>query len=405
MTRLLTIAWRNVWRHPARSMVIIMSVALGLWAGMFVMSFYVGFGEERVASAIETEISHIQIHHPKFKDDEDVRFSIPNAARVTSVVRSLPQVAAISPRLIARGMIGSANGSTGVEVNGVDPQDEARVTKLPTKLIDGKYFPGQKHNELLVGQKLAQKLKARIGSKLVVTLLDTSGNIVAGAFRVAGIFRTKNEPYDERNVFALSSDLDGLFGVDSLCTEIAVLLHTSTQVDTVAPELAKKFPQLLVQDWRSISPELDLVVSSIDMTMYIFMGIVLLAMAFGIVNTMLMAVLERTREIGMLIALGMNRRRVFGMIVSETFFLVLVGCPVGMLMTFATVSYFGKYGIDISAFQQSLRAFGYEDVVYPKLGAEHYVLVLVLVAVTAFLSAMFPARKALKLQPAEAIRK
>jgi ABC-type antimicrobial peptide transport system permease subunit len=139
--------------------------------------------------------------------------------------------------------------------------------------------------------------------------------------------------------------------------------------------------------------------------LYVFVAIILFALAFGIVNTMLMAVLERSREIGMLMAIGMNKRRVFLMILLETSFLVLSGVPFGLVFGALTNLYFGSVGIDLSVFAKAYESFGFGTTVFPKLMLRHYLQMLLLVAITAMLSSLFPARKALALNPSEAIRK
>jgi ABC-type antimicrobial peptide transport system permease subunit len=154
-----------------------------------------------------------------------------------------------------------------------------------------------------------------------------------------------------------------------------------------------------------LQPELGLTISVGDQMVFIFMGIILLALAFGIVNTMMMAVLERTREIGMLLALGMNKFKIFVMILLETFFLILAGCPIGILLAFATIAISQKTGIDLSQFSQTYSSFGYNSIIYPSLTARQFGIVVLLVLITALFSALFPARRALKLNPAESLKK
>jgi ABC-type antimicrobial peptide transport system permease subunit len=153
------------------------------------------------------------------------------------------------------------------------------------------------------------------------------------------------------------------------------------------------------------APEMNLIVSSSEQSMYIYLSIIMLALAFGIINTMLMAVLERTREIGMLMALGMSRVKVFMMILLETCFLVLTSTPIGLLLAAGTVGYYGHYGIDRSDAKAALQSFGLSEIIYPVLITSNYITILELVIITAFVSAIFPARKALSLNPSEAIRK
>ena len=154
-----------------------------------------------------------------------------------------------------------------------------------------------------------------------------------------------------------------------------------------------------------ISPELGLTISVGDQMVFIFMGIILLALAFGIVNTMMMSVLERTREIGMLLALGMNKFKIFMMILLETLFLIIAGCPVGILLAFVSIGITQRTGIDFSNFSEAYSSFGYSSIIYPSLTARQFGIIMLLVFITALFSALFPARRALKLNPAESLKK
>jgi len=402
---IIKVAWRNIWRHKMRSLVIIASVVVGLWAGLFLMGFYYGTSEQRVNTAISQEISHLQIHNPDFKTDYEVRYVIPGADTLIAEIAGMPEVKSVAGRTITRAMASTASGSSGILLNGVDAVAEDSVTQLRSKVIEGEYLESDKRNRMLVGQKLADKLKLKMGSKAIFTFLDKDQAIISAAFRVEGIYKTQNTPYDEMNVFIRKEELNELIGLPGSSNEIAILLISNKVIQPVYQKLKDENADLLVETWREISPEMDLIVSVTDQSMYIFMAIILLALAFGIVNTMLMAVLERTRELGMLMALGMKRSGIFFMILWETIFLVMAGCPFGVLFSIITVYYTGKYGLDLSVFQDSLASFGYASIIYPKLETYHYVVMLLMVAATAIISSIFPARKALKLEPADAIRK
>ena len=384
---------------------IIASVAAGLWSGLFLMAFYYGTSEQRVNTAISREISHLQIHNPEFKKDYEVRYVIPGAQGIVEDIARMPEAKSVTGRTVSRAMASTAGGSSGIMLNGIDPVTEDSVTQLRSKIIEGDYLDSGKRNRMLVGQKLADKLKLKLGSKAIFTFLDKDLSIISAAFRVEGIYKTQNTPYDETNVFVRKEELNALIGLPGSTNEIAILLESNKVIQPVDDRLKSKHKDLLVETWREISPEMDLIVSVTDQSMYIFMAIILLALAFGIVNTMLMAVLERTRELGMLMALGMRKSGIFFMILWETIFLVMAGCPFGVLFSIVTVYYTGKYGLDLSVFQDSLASFGYAAIIYPKLETYHYVVMLVMVAATAILSSIFPARKALKLEPADAIRK
>lgn len=401
---LIKIAWRNVWRNKTRSLVITAAVAIGVWAAIFLSSFYTGMMEQRIRSAIETEISHLQLHHPEFKKDYDVQYFISEPENRLQQVEQNPLVKAASGRVIIKGMIATASGSSGITINGIMPAEESKLTQLDKKIISGKYFSAKPY-EIIISEKLMQKMKLKQNGKAILTFQDKDGNLASGAFRVAAVFKTINLPYDESNVFVKINDVDTLAGIKGKYNEIAVLLHSSKDVEQYKTELQKSYPAESVETWMEISPEMDLLVSSGDQIMFIYMGIIILALAFGIINTMLMAILERTREIGMMLALGMNRLKVFKMILLETIFLVLAGAPPGVLLALTTVAYTRKTGIKLEQFSAAYSSFGISSTVYPGIDARQVVIMLIMVVVTAIIAALFPAARALKLKPAEAMRK
>lgn len=401
---LIIIAWRNLWRHRTRSLAIITSVALGVWAGAFIVSLYYGMGNERVRIAIEQEVSHIQVHHPKFRDDHDVVFNFALDS-LEAALRHTPGVKAFSLRTTVQGMLANASASNGVQVNGVDPDAEDKTRGLKNFVIDGGYFEAEKKHQVLVGKKLADKMKLAPGNKIVLTFQDIEQNITSGAFRIAGIYETANAPLDERNVYVRRGDLDDLLDTPGRGTEAAVLLTDESELPAAMAALTRQLPGLEVQDWRAISPETALVMSSLDISSSIIIAIILIALAFGIVNTMLMAVLERTREIGMLMAVGMTKLRLFGMVVLETLLLTLTGCPIGFGLAWLANAWLSKTGIDLSAIAENLlKGFGYGAVIYPDLPGDKVWQIIQIVFVTALLASVFPAWKALKMRPAEAIR-
>jgi putative ABC transport system permease protein len=230
------------------------------------------------------------------------------------------------------------------------------------------------------------KLKPR--SKLVLTFTDTSGNMVSSAFRVAAIYQSDNAPLDEKNVYVNQDELNVLLGIQNSFHEIVILLKNDADVKKAQQELQQKFPAYQIESWREISPETDLLVKTVDQYSYIIMFIIMFALAFGIVNTMLMAILERTREIGMMVALGANHIKIFLLIFLETIFLTLAGTPVGVFIGWATTAYFNKHGLDLAG-----------------MGREKLSGILLIVIGTALISCLFPAIKALKLQPVEALRR
>ena len=402
---LVKIAGRNIWRSRKRSLIIITAVSIGLWAGIFMMAFYNGMIEQRISSAIADELSHIQLHHPEFRKEYEIKYLLPQGKKILKTIAKDSQIKAAAGRIIIKGMIASASGSSGITINGVMPKEEQALTNLNEKIIKGNYFDPKKTNQIILSEKLRKKLKLNLNKKTILTFQDKQGNLASGAFRITATYKTINGPYDDSNVFVKITDIDSLAGIPNELNEIAVLLQSNQLLDEVQSKLNQKFPKTEIKNWMEISPELGLTISVGDQMVYIFMGIILLALAFGIINTMMMAVLERTREIGMLLALGMNKFKIFMMIVLETLFLILVGCPVGILLAFATIAITQQTGIDFSQFSEAYSSFGYSSIIYPSLTARQFGIIMLLVFSTALFSALFPARKTLQLNPAESLKK
>jgi putative ABC transport system permease protein len=402
---LFKIAWRNIWRNNVRSLVVIASVAVGLFAGMFIMAFFEGMAKQDVDNTVETQLSHIQVHNPLFIDDKAVNYTIENGRVITGTLKKDINVKAVSGRLITTGMIASSSTATGVEIHGIVPSDEKAVSGISQDIIAGVYFTGVKKNEIVIGKKLAEKLAVKLHNKIVLTFQSKTGDLTAGSFRIAGIFRSRNSTFDETTVFTSYDDLVAILVTRNEIHEIAIILKDGQKVDQVAKVFKKEYPKLLVQTWAELSPQMAMITSVIDQAMYIIIGIILLALMFGIINTMLMAVLERQREFGVLMAIGMNKPRVFFMILLESVMLTCAGIPAGILLTIITVGSLARHGIDLSAFSQALSQFGFSSIVYPELKQSMFLPVILMTAFTAVLSAIYPAIKALKFKPAEAIHK
>ncbi|MGV8093367.1 MAG: ABC transporter permease [Mangrovibacterium sp.] len=402
---IIAVAWRNIWRNQTRSLVILIAICLGLTSGIFYIAFYNGMVDQRIDAAIKTEASHIQVHHQEYLNNPDKKFIIAHADSVAGIIRSVEGVKATSNRIIVNTMIQSPTTGSGVKVTGIVPEQEKQVTNLFTKLVEGSWFENGKRNPVVIGKKLADKLKVELRSKVVITLQDMDGNMTAGAFKVEGIFETSNTAYDENCVFVRSSDLSKILVMnENDCHEIAVLLDQNDRLETADLVLKSKLPDLDIKTWREIMPDVSLVESSFGITTFIIMLIILLALLFGIINTMLMAVLERTKELGMLMAIGMNKMKVFTMILLETVLLSLSGGVCGILFGGILIIWFGHTGIDLGAWSTAYKSMGYDTLVYTRLSLSIAVEIALMVAVTGIIASVYPALKALRLRPAEAVR-
>lgn len=401
---LLSLAWRNIWRNKRRSLIIIAAIAVGLLCGLFASAVMFGMGESLINSTIDRDLGHIQIHTKTFEDDKHLTDTIPSSIKILSAIKSQPNVIGASARLIIDGMISSATSSGGVRITGIIPEDETKVTSIHNQIVAGSYFEGEDANQILLGHKLAENLGIRQRSKVVLSFQGLDGTIIYGAFRVTGIFRTESTMFDRSTVFIHENDILSLLNTEPICHEIAIRLNSVQNVDTVYRNLKKSINHLSVKSWKELAPELKLMDEMIGLQLTIFMGVILFALLFGITNTMLMSVLERVREFGVLMAIGMKRKKVFSMIILETITLAIVGGVVGIISAIITIIYFGFAGINLSAFTAGFSEWGLSSILYPILPFSFYLSITIMILFTAVFSAIYPAIKAIKLKPATAIR-
>jgi len=269
--------------------------------------------------------------------------------------------------------------------------------------------------EMFLGESKAGKqkywikqeaIKYKLRKKIVLSFQAHDGHLAYDAFRVVGVYKTTNTMFDGLNVFVHMNDIAKVASIPAnQVNEIAITLSELQYVDQTKESIKLMRPALSIQTWKELRPDVGMMSEALGFYLMIFMIIILLALGFGIVNTMLMAVLERIKELGMLMAIGMNKGRVFSMIMLETIFLSLVGAAVGMFITWLLITYTGSTGIDLSAlYGEGFETMGYSAQIYPKLGWSSYIQVTVLVILTGIIASIYPARKALKLNPSEALR-
>lgn len=469
-----SISWKNIWRSKSRSMVVIISVTLGIISGVMLIGIMTGWIEERLHGAIYNEVSHVQIHNKEYLKNEEVDLTVNDTTALSGVIRSLPEVSGWVKRTRMIAMANTSWGNTGVLIYGVDPYKEKQVTEIWKKIIAGagEYLDETKPGNIVISDKTAEILKLkqyiitgevvnslksgkvpgavlskletlkdvryrspkdfrealkgqlkkkeldnygnlvidkaldyRIRNKIQITVTDEAGDPVQGTFRVCGIYKTTNTSFDQAAVFVDSKELAKLYGGKGvLLHEVAILLNDIEKTDLVKEKLTGISPDNEVSTWKELAPDAALMNDYMVFYYILFIGIIMLALAFGIINTMMMTILERTKELGMLMAIGMNRKKIFSMIMLETVFLTMVGAVAGMLSGWGLIHLLGKTGIHFSSWGEGFEEWGFAATVYPVITGNHFILITIMVIVTAIISSIWPARKALKLNPIETLR-
>jgi len=450
-------------------------VTIGVFAGVFSIAVMNSAVVQRIDSAVNEELSHIQVNNKEFRSGIDIQNYISDLPAVTSALSSTPGVNTVTGRIIIRGIATTSAKSSGVEITGIDVEKERQMFTLSEKLIPGtgSFFAADtKLNTAVIGEKLAkdlniiryiltpealQKLREngipdevlkkleplsglrytsdkkyvreferlltpaeikkygmqireaawsyREGSKIILTFLDVNSMQTGAALRISGIFRTNNDMFEATSVFVPIEELRELTGLGAgTVHRVIARLDDNDLTDQATASVRDALTGYEVMNWKEIVPDLAMMADMMQQVYALFMIIILAALAFGIVNTMLMAVLERTRELGMLAAIGMNRRRIFLMIMLESLFLSVVGGVAGMAVSGAVIAATAEKGINLTKYSEGFEAMGYSAHLFPSIDLQFFLITTVLIMLTGVLSAIYPARKAIKLNPVEAIR-
>tara|TARA_Y100000768_G_scaffold372074_1_gene339397 strand:- start:2088 stop:3308 length:1221 start_codon:yes stop_codon:yes gene_type:complete len=404
MGTIIKIAWRNVWRNKLRSSIVIISMILGLWSGLFTVAMSRGVNEQRVKSAIDSYLHHVQIHNPSFEYNLDINSTIDEPLKIYDELKNDSLVKKYSSRIIISAMASTAHGAQGIKLIGIDSDEEKTFSDISQNMIDGNYFSKIKSKPVIIGKKLADNLNLDLKKKISFTFVDDNGDLQRVKFKVEGIYKSANSIFDGGTVYVKKQDLIKLIENKSSVHEIAIVLNNIGHTDIFKKKLSNMNSNNKVETWKDLSPELGSVQELMVWFFLIFMSIILLALSFGIANIMLMAVLERKRELGMLMSVGLNKSKIFLMILFETIFISLIALPVGILLSYLMISYYGQIGIDLSIVSEGLDAFGMKSMVYTSLPLNYYIMITILTLFVTLISSLFPARRALKLNPAQAIK-
>ena len=405
---LLRISWRNIWRNKVRSGVILTAITLGLFAGTFLVAFMTGWMFEAANTEIANHHSHFQIHHKRFMANNDINAFFDRETIETTLTNcDFASEMNVSYRLSINGLLASAANVTGISLKAVNPKEEKSVSNIWKCIPDtlGEYLPDDARMSIVISQKTAEKLKVRLRSKIVFTFADSNGDMKSLAFRVGGIYNTPSPQLDESKVFVRLEDIYAETALPpNVVHELALTVKDLEASEALFPKLAALLPDLEVKDWKVLTPMLAISLDYVRYVVFVYIGIFLFALSFGIINTMLMAVLERTHELGMLGAIGMEKRKIFKMIMLETTFLTLLGSFTGIILGALLIIPTTQSGIDLTPLiGDSFEGFGMSSIVYPVLKTEMVVQIITLVIVASILSAIYPARKALKLKTIESL--
>ncbi len=400
---LFKLAWRNIWRNKRRSFIVIGSVIVGLIAVILSDGLSNGMLLQMLDNQIRSNISHIQIHKKGFNDNKIIKNYIEDPTEIETAVRKTPGIKAYSERIITFGLLSSANSSAGVFIYGVKPDAEQEVSVISSYIKEGSFLSGGKR-EIAIGKKLAEKLDVGLGDKVVAMANTPSGSIGSDVFRIAGIFQSASSDYDKVIIYIPIETAQTMLELNDKSNEFAMILNDYKNVASVKTELLTKLGrEYEVLSYQDLLPMLIFQMDLYRESMWILNLIIGLALIFGIINTMLMSVFERIQEIGVLMAAGMKSYQIYFMFIFEALIIGTIGTILGIAAGLLIHLPLSFSGIDFSLFSEALESFGVGAVIYPVLSIENLISVLIIIPVIAVAGALYPAYKAVKLEPVYAI--
>jgi ABC-type lipoprotein release transport system permease subunit len=400
---LLAMAWRNLWLNRRRTLTALVAVAGGVMAMLVIAGVMNGMADRLLEGVTGSFLGHAQLHHAGYRERRSPTIVMTDADQVLATVRATEGVQAAAGRVFGVGSVSFTRGGAPVAATvasllGVEPGPEQAVTDLAAQVVEGRWLQGD--GEVVLGAGLTRRAGARLGDSVDLGRGE--------ALTVVGIIRTGMDGIDGRTVVLTRARAALLLGMEGQLHEVAVRARDAAELDALVRALRARVPSEEVLAWDDLAPEIRIIIIVFSASPVFMSFILFLAVAFGILNTMLMANFERTKELGLMLALGTRPRRIVALVLSESALLALLGTAAGTVLGLALVGYWSLRGFDLGALMGgegvSLMGVAFKPVLWPRVGVADLLKTSVPVACLALLAGLWPAVKASRTQPADALR-
>ncbi len=403
---MLSLAWRNIVRNARRSLITVSAVALGLASLIFLWGFNDGVHNSMMRNLQQVIVGSVQVHAKGYFHHPKLIKTVPDAAMVMQLLRSKlyeKDGEYFAARLRTFALAAGEETSEGLVLLGMNPAMEARTTRIHAKVDQGRFIRDNDEAACVLGQTTARNLGVKLGDDVVFLTEDRYGSLAAEKLKLVGIISSGEMGIDRGLAIIPLGFMQQMTDMQGKYSEIVLQLPTE-RLEPVTAQLKEALSEPYeVLRWYDMYPMMKQWVELENAFYYIFLSIVLVIIAAGIMNTVLMSMLERIREFGVMMALGCGRLRLAGMVVIESMLLGLAGIAVGTLAGLALVYYFHSVGIDLSGQMDSIARFYINPVVHTEIDTVHLMDTVFSVMAAAIVAAIWPAIRAARLEPVEAI--
>ncbi len=402
----LKLAWRNIWRHKRRTFILILSVTLCLGMMMWYDGVMEGFQDSIYSNAIKISGGNIQVHLAGYKGTagQDPMLGIQNGDEVITSAKTQPQVVAVSRRIQTGGLATNREGAFSVSIIGIEPELEAPVNLMSERVTAGRYLNTNDQDQAFIGQGLADMMNLKVGDTFTLTGKGLHNQMRKRTITIVGIYDLGMRDVEKKTVYISLAEAQDLYGLTGTSNEIVISLKNMGKEPEVMDAIRASVKGIEIESWQTSMPEMENAISAKSGVMNIFSSTLLVVAGIGIFNLLLMAVYERTREIGVLGALGMKPGQITWLFLLEGAIMGLVGAIAGVIFGLAINYSLQKVGMDFSAFS------GVTDYMalvsgklYPTLGLDKLPGHLVVIVIIALLASLYPARQASQKNPAESL--
>jgi ABC-type lipoprotein release transport system permease subunit len=400
------LAWRNIWRQPHRTALSLTSIALAGMTTIFILSLQLGAYGTMKENVLHLIDGFAQIQPDGYAADPDLRKTIADPATVMGELADLPAVSGTAPRAMSYVILSQDQRSYGAAVIGVDPQREMKVSNLATTITKGQYLVPHDTNAVVIGAGLARNLKLHTGSKVTMLGAARDGSIAADVLTVRGIFATGSPEIDRQVIEMPLARFQNDFALGKSVNTIAVVGRHLSAINAALPQLAAtaRKNHLALRDWTELEPALhDVILLDMSFSVLLYVSLIVIVV-FIILNTLLMSVLERTREFGMLLALGMRADQIGRMVWLELLFLAGTGSAIGIGLGMALTSYFVRHGIAFAGAEALFKQWHMPSTLYPQLTSLSALGGPVAIALAIAIAGIVPYLRIKRLKPVSAMR-
>jgi len=400
---LAAMGWRNLWRNPRRTGLILVAVGIGVWSTLSFTALLQAWSASSLQTALIDMTGQGQIHARGYLDNPGVAQRMAPPRAELKALLNRPEVQQWAPRVRVPAAIQSAYETMPVSLIGIDPAREQGLSFIATAVSAGQALAGVDAPGILLGRELARRLRIKVGQRIVLMSQDVSGALAERGFKVSGLF-SGTQQAEKRYVFVSIQQAQSMLDMGQSITGIAFNLHDINHLHSFLGQVRQAFPKLDVQSWETLRPVAKAMsqLSNSFILMWIF--IIFILMAFGIVNTLLMSLHERVRELALLQALGLRPKLIFTQVMMESALVVLLGVVLGMVLAAVTVLIFHN-GLNLGFLARGAEWLGAGQVLYPRLNISQFLGIGALIWVLGFTASLLPAWRIVHHVPIEAINR